>query len=76
MRILCKRALIGISAVAGAEYFRDEQGKDILFFADNMYRFVQASNELSTILDQGYRTRVAMKPTIILHDIKVLQDDD
>lgn len=67
-----QRALIGISAVAGAEYFRDEQGKDILFFADNMYRFVQASNELSTILDQvpnegGY------EPTIF-SDIKVLQD--
>ncbi len=67
-----QRALIGISAVSGAEYFRDEQGKDILFFADNMYRFVQASNELSTILDQvpnegGY------EPTIF-SDIKVLQD--
>jgi F-type H+-transporting ATPase subunit beta len=67
-----QRALIGISAVAGAEYFRDTQNKDILFFADNMYRFVQASNELSTILDQvpnegGY------EPTIF-SDIKVLQD--
>ncbi len=67
-----QRALIGISAVAGAEYFRDEKGKDILFFADNMYRFVQASNELSTILDQvpnegGY------EPTIF-SDVKVLQD--
>ncbi len=67
-----QRALIGISSVAGAEYFRDEQGKDILFFADNMYRFIQASNELSTILDQvpnegGY------EPTIF-SDVKTLQD--
>ena len=67
-----QRALIGISAVAGAEYFRDEKGKDILFFADNMYRFVQASNELSTILDQvpnegGYEAT-------IFSDIKTLQD--
>jgi F-type H+-transporting ATPase subunit beta len=67
-----QRALIGISSVAGAEYFRDEQGKDILFFADNMYRYIQASNELSTILDQvpnegGY------EPTIF-SDVKVLQD--
>jgi F-type H+-transporting ATPase subunit beta len=67
-----QRALIGISAVASAEYFRDTQNKDILFFADNMYRFVQASNELSTILDQvpnegGY------EPTVF-SDIKVLQD--
>ena len=67
-----QRALIGISATAGAEHFRDEQKKDILFFADNMYRFVQASNELSTILDQvpnegGY------EPTIF-SDVKTLQD--
>ena len=67
-----QRALIGISATAGAEYFRDENNKDILFFADNMYRFVQARNELSTILDQvpnegGY------EPTIF-SDVKTLQD--
>ncbi len=67
-----QRALIGISAVALAEYFRDERGKDILFFADNMYRYIQARNELATILDQipnegGY------EPTIF-SDIKVLQD--
>lgn len=67
-----QRALIGISSVAGAEYFRDKENKDILFFADNMYRFIQASNELSTILDQvpnegGY------EPTIF-SDVKTLQD--
>ncbi len=66
------RSLIGISAVAAAEHFRDEKNKDILFFADNMYRFVQARNELSTILDQvpnegGYEST-------IFSDIKVLQD--
>ena len=47
-----QRSLIGISATAAAEYFRDEQHKDILFFADNMFRYIQARNELSTILDQ------------------------
>lgn len=67
-----QRALIGISATASAEYFRDEQNKDVLFFADNMYRYVQARNELSTILDQvpnegGY------EPTIF-SDVKILQD--
>jgi F-type H+/Na+-transporting ATPase subunit beta len=67
-----QRALIGISATASAEYFRDEEHKDILFFADNMYRYVQARNELATILDQvpnegGY------EPTIF-SDVKVLQD--
>lgn len=67
-----QRSLIGISATASAEYFRDELNKDILFFADNMYRYVQARNELSTILDQvpnegGY------EPTIF-SDVKILQD--
>lgn len=67
-----QRSLIGISAVALAEYFRDERHMDILFFADNMYRFVQAKNELATIMDLipnegGYQ------PTIF-SDVKVLQD--
>jgi len=67
-----QRALVGMSAVTLAEYFRDEHKKDILFFADNMYRYVQARNEVSTILDQvpaegGY------EPTIF-SDVKLLQD--
>lgn len=67
-----QRALVGIAATASAEHFRDEQGKDILFFADNMFRYIQARNELATILDQvpnegGY------EPTIF-SDVKVLQD--
>lgn len=67
-----QRSLIGISATAAAEYFRDEQHKDILFFADNMFRYIQARNELSTILDQvpnegGY------EPTVF-SDVKILQD--
>lgn len=67
-----QRALIGLSSVTLAEYFRDEHQKDILFFADNMYRYVQARNEVSTILDQvpaegGY------EPTIF-SDVKILQD--
>jgi F-type H+-transporting ATPase subunit beta len=66
------RSLVGISAVAGAEYFRDEEHKDILFFADNMYRDIQAHNEISTILNQvpsegGYEST-------IFSDVKVLQD--
>lgn len=43
-----------------AEYFRDSEKKDVLFFIDNMFRFVQAGNELATILgtlpsEQGYQ---------------------
>lgn len=67
-----QRSLVAVSSVALAEYYRDEQRKDILFFADNIYRFIQARNELATILDQvpnegGY------EPTIF-SDIKVFQD--
>ncbi|MBC7707626.1 F0F1 ATP synthase subunit beta [Polaromonas sp.] len=67
-----QRALIGISATASAEYFRDVEKKNILFFADNMFRYIQAKNEMSTILDQvpnegGY------EPTIF-SDVKILQD--
>ena len=67
-----QRALVGISSVALAEYFRDEKKLNILFFADNMFRYVQARNELATILGQipnegGY------EPTIF-SDVKVLQD--
>lgn len=39
-----------LAAVTVAEYFRDAEGKDVLFFIDNMYRFVQAGNEVSAIL--------------------------
>jgi F-type H+-transporting ATPase subunit beta len=67
-----QRALIGMSAVTLAEYFRDEQGKDILFFADNMYRYVQARNEVSTILGQ-VPSEGGYEPTI-LSDVKTLQD--
>lgn len=67
-----QRALVAVSAVALAEYFRDEEKKDILFFADNMYRYIQAHNEMATILDQipaegGY------EPTIF-SDVKTIQD--
>lgn len=67
-----QRSLIGVSATALAEYFRDEQHKDVLFFADNMYRYVQARNEVSTILDQ-VPSEGGYEPTIF-SDVKVLQD--
>ncbi|MGH7142319.1 MAG: F0F1 ATP synthase subunit beta [Candidatus Saccharimonadales bacterium] len=67
-----QRSIVGISAVTVAEYFRDEQGKDILFFADNMYRYVQAKNEISTLIDQ-VPSEGGYEPTIF-SDIKTLQD--
>lgn len=66
------RSLVGISAVSSAEYFRDNEHKDILFFADNMYRYVQARNEVATILDQ-IPSEGGYEPTIF-SDVKVLQD--
>jgi F-type H+-transporting ATPase subunit beta len=67
-----QRIFIGLSSVAAAEHMRDEQKKDILFFADNMYRYIQARNELATILGQipsegGYEAT-------IFSDVKMLQD--
>src|SRR5665213_3138605 len=67
-----QRSLVGVSATASAEYFRDEHHSLILFFAGNMFRNIQARDELSTILDQvpnegGY------EPTVF-SDVKVLQD--
>jgi F-type H+-transporting ATPase subunit beta len=67
-----QRSLIALSAITLAEYFRDDEKKDILLFADNMYRYIQAKNEVSTIIDQtpaegGYQ------PTIF-SDIKAMED--
>lgn len=60
------RYRVGISGVAMAEYFRDIKEKDVLFFADNIYRFLQAGNELSTLLGQipsegGYQPTLDME---------------
>jgi F-type H+-transporting ATPase subunit beta len=67
-----QRSLIALSAITLAEWFRDDQKKDILLFADNMYRYIQARNEVSTIIDQtpaegGYQ------PTIF-SDVKAMED--
>lgn len=67
-----QRMLVGLSAVTLAEYFRDSQKKDILFFADNMYRYVQAHNEVSTILEQ-IPSEGGYEPTIF-SDVKTIED--
>lgn len=67
-----RRSLIALSAVTLAEYFRDEKGKDILFFADNMYRYIQAKNEVATLIGQ-VPSEGGYEPTIF-SDIKMLQD--
>ncbi len=46
------RALTAASAATLVEYFRDEKKQDVLFFADNVFRFLQAGSELSTLLGE------------------------
>ncbi len=41
------RARVGLTALCAAEYFRDEEGKDVLLFIDNIFRFTQAGSEVS-----------------------------
>ena len=58
------RFRVGLSALTMAEYFRDEQGLDVLLFIDNIYRFVQAGSEVSTLLGRmpsavGYQPSLA-----------------
>ena len=67
-----QRSLIALSAVTLAEYFRDVQGKDILFFADNMFRYIQAKNEVATMIGQ-VPSEGGYEPTIF-SDVKMLQD--
>ena len=45
------RYLTGLAAVTMAEYFRDEEGRDVLFFVDNIFRLAQAGLELSTLMN-------------------------
>ncbi|HTL12464.1 MAG TPA: F0F1 ATP synthase subunit beta, partial [Bdellovibrionota bacterium] len=44
------RARVALSALATAEYFRDEENQDVLLFVDNMFRFTQAGSEVSALL--------------------------
>ncbi len=44
------RLRVGLSALTMAEYFRDEERKDVLIFIDNVYRYIQAGSEVSTLL--------------------------
>jgi len=57
------RARVGLSALTIAEYFRDEEGKDVLLFIDNIFRFVQANSEVSTLLGR-LPAAVGYQPTL------------
>ena len=66
------RSMVGPAAATAAEYFRDEEGKDILFFVDNIYRHVQAMTELSTNL--GLIPSEGGYSPMVFSDLRRLQD--
>lgn len=57
------RARVGLSALTVAEYFRDEQGQDVLLFIDNIFRFTQAGSEVSALLGR-IPSAVGYQPTL------------
>lgn len=57
------RARVALSGVTMAEYFRDCEGKDVLFFVDNIFRFTQAGAEISTLLGR-MPSSVGYQPTL------------
>ena len=57
------RFRVALSAVTVAEYFRDEEGKDILLFIDNIFRFAQAGSEVSALLGR-MPSEVGYQPTL------------
>jgi F-type H+/Na+-transporting ATPase subunit beta len=57
------RLRIGLTGVTMAEYFRDEEGQDVLLFIDNIFRFVQAGSEVSALLGR-MPSAVGYQPTL------------
>jgi len=66
------RARVGLSALSIAEYFRDEEQRDVLLFIDNMFRFVQAGSEVSALLGR-IPSAVGYQPTLAT-DLGELQE--
>ena len=57
------RARVALTGLSQAEYFRDEEGKDVLFFVDNIFRFTQAGAEVSALLGR-IPSAVGYQPTL------------
>ncbi|RYG60500.1 MAG: F0F1 ATP synthase subunit beta [Alphaproteobacteria bacterium] len=57
------RARVALSGLTAAEYFRDQEGQDVLFFVDNIFRFTQAGSELSALLGR-IPSAVGYQPTL------------
>merc|ERR1712216_1058990 len=57
------RARVGLTGLTVAEYFRDEEGQDVLLFIDNIFRFTQAGSEVSALLGR-IPSAVGYQPTL------------
>jgi F-type H+-transporting ATPase subunit beta len=66
------RARVGLTGLTLAEYFRDEEGQDVLFFVDNIFRFTQAGSEVSALLGR-IPSAVGYQPTLGT-DLGMLQE--
>jgi F-type H+-transporting ATPase subunit beta len=66
------RARVALSGLTMAEYFRDEEGQDVLFFVDNIFRFTQAGAEVSALLGR-IPSAVGYQPTLAT-DMGALQE--
>ncbi|MDB2414449.1 F0F1 ATP synthase subunit beta [Rickettsiales bacterium] len=66
------RARVALSGLTQAEYFRDEEGQDVLFFVDNVFRFTQAGSEVSALLGR-IPSAVGYQPTLAT-DMGLMQE--
>jgi len=66
------RSRVALSGLTQAEYFRDEEGQDVLFFIDNIFRFTQAGSEVSALLGR-IPSAVGYQPTLAT-DMGALQE--
>ena len=66
------RARVALTGLTAAEYFRDEEGQDVLFFVDNIFRFTQAGSEVSALLGR-IPSAVGYQPTLAT-DLGALQE--
>ena len=66
------RARVALTGLTLAEYFRDEEGQDVLFFVDNIFRFTQAGSEVSALLGR-IPSAVGYQPTLAT-DMGMLQE--
>jgi len=57
------RSRVALTGLTAAEYFRDEEGQDVLFFVDNIFRFTQAGSEISSLLGR-IPSAVGYQPTL------------